>query len=125
MSGSTIDLSSNTAKLPPPPNDKKKNMLAITNLFEDLDNDTLSNNNNIKSNVPIKMKNQEKKDNNKKKSNKLKLLDDTIKPVELLVETNIGNDDDIDDIENQLSNSISNLRTKNYKLDWNLLRTIS
>lgn len=35
-------------------------MLAITNLFEDLDNDTLSNNNNIKSNVPIKMKNQEK-----------------------------------------------------------------
>lgn len=113
MSGSTIDLSSNTAKLPPPPNDKKKNMLAITNLFEDLDNDTLSNNNNIKSNVPIKMKKiKKKKDNNKKKSNKLKLLDDTIKPVELLVETNIGNDDDIDDIENQLSNSISNLRTK-------------
>lgn len=113
MSGSTIDLSSNTAKLPPPPNDKKKNMLAITNLFEDLDNDTLSNNNNIKSNVPIKMKKiKTKKDNNKKKSNKLKLLDDTIKPVELLVETNIGNDDDIDDIENQLSNSISNLRTK-------------
>ena len=110
MSGSTIDLSSNTAKLPPPPNDKKKNMLAITNLFEDLDNDTLSNNNNIKSNVPIKMKKiKKKKDNNKKKSNKLKLLDDTIKPVELLVETNIGNDDDI---ENQLSNSISNLRTK-------------
>ena len=110
MSGSTIDLSSNTAKLPPPPNDKKKNMLAITNLFEDLDNDTLSNNNNIKSNVPIKMKKiKKKKDNNKKKSNKLKLLDDTIKPVELLVETNIG---DIDDIENQLSNSISNLRTK-------------
>ena len=60
MSGSTIDLSSNTAKPPPPPNDKKKNMLAITNLFEDLDNDTLSNNNNIKSNIPIKMKNQEK-----------------------------------------------------------------
>ena len=60
---------------------------------------------------------KKKKDNNKKKSNKLKLLDDTIKPVELLVETNIGNDDDIDDIENQLSNSISNLRTKNYKLD--------
>lgn len=113
MSGSTIDLSSNTAKPPPPPNDKKKNMLAITNLFEDLDNDTLSNNNNIKSNVPIKMKKiKKKKDNNKKKSNKLKLLDDTIKPVELLVETNIGNDDDIDDIENQLSNSISNLRTK-------------
>lgn len=114
MSGSTIDLSSNTAKLPPPPNDKKKNMLAITNLFEDLDNVTLSNNNNIKSNVPIKMKKiKKKKDNNKKKSNKLKLLDDTIKPVELLVETNIGNDDDdIDDIENQLSNSISNLRTK-------------
>ncbi|KHC52011.1 U4/U6.U5 tri-snRNP-associated protein 1 [Candida albicans P37039] len=113
MSGSTIDLSSNTAKLPPPPNDKKKNMLAITNLFEDLDNDTLSNNNNIKSNVPIKMKKiKKKKDNNKKKSNKLKLLDDTIKPVELSVETNIGNDDDIDDIENQLSNSISNLRTK-------------
>lgn len=113
MSGFTIDLSSNTAKLPPPPNDKKKNMLAITNLFEDLDNDTLSNNNNIKSNVPIKMKKiKKKKDNNKKKSNKLKLLDDTIKPVELLVETNIGNDDDIDDIENQLSNSISNLRTK-------------
>lgn len=113
MSGSTIDLSSNTAKLSPPPNDKKKNMLAITNLFEDLDNDTLSNNNNIKSNVPIKMKKiKKKKDNNKKKSNKLKLLDDTIKPVELLVETNIGNDDDIDDIENQLSNSISNLRTK-------------
>ena len=56
MSGSTIDLSSNTAKPPPPPNDKKKKMLAITNLFEDLDNDTLSNNNNIKSNVPIKMK---------------------------------------------------------------------
>ena len=52
----------------------------------------------------------------------MKLLDDTIKPVELLVETNIGNDDDIDDIENQLSNSISNLRTKNYKLDWNLLQ---
>lgn len=113
MSGSTIDLSSNTAKPPPPPNDKKKNMLAITNLFEDLDNDTLSNNNNIKSNIPIKMKKiKKKKDNNKKKSNKLKLLDDTIKPVELLVETNIGNDDDIDDIENQLSNSISNLRTK-------------
>ena len=113
MSGSTIDLSSNTAKPPPPPNDKKKKMLAITNLFEDLDNDTLSNNNNIKSNVPIKMKKiKKKKDNNKKKSNKLKLLDDTIKPVELLVETNIGNDDDIDDIENQLSNSISNLRTK-------------
>ncbi|KHC85958.1 U4/U6.U5 tri-snRNP-associated protein 1 [Candida albicans SC5314] len=113
MSGSTIDLSSNTAKLPPPPNDKKKNMLAITNLFEDLDNVTLSNNNNIKSNVPIKMKKiKKKKDNNKKKSNKLKLLDDTIKPVELSVETNIGNDDDIDDIENQLSNSISNLRTK-------------
>lgn len=113
MSGSTIDLSSNTAKLPPPPKDKKKNMMAITNLFEDLDNDTLSNNNNIKSNVPIKMKKiKKKKDNNKKKSNKLKLLDDTIKPVELLVETNIGNDDDIDDIENQLSNSISNLRTK-------------
>lgn len=113
MSGSTIDLSSNTAKLPPPPNDKKKNMLAITNLFEDLDNDTLSNNNNIKSNVPIKMKKiKKKKDNNKKKSNKLKLLDDTIKPVELLVESNIGDDDDIDDIENQLSNSISNLRTK-------------
>lgn len=113
MSGSTIDLSSNTAKPPPPPNDKKKNMLAITNLFEDLDNNTLSNNNNIKSNVPIKMKKiKKKKDNNKKKSNKLKLLDDTIKPVELLVETNIGNDDDIDDIENQLSNSISNLRTK-------------
>ncbi|KGU06178.1 U4/U6.U5 tri-snRNP-associated protein 1 [Candida albicans L26] len=113
MSGSTIDLSSNTAKLPPPPNDKKKNMLAITNLFEDLDNDTLSNNNNIKSNVPIKMKKiKKKKDNNKKKSNKLKLLDDSIKPVELSVETNIGNDDDIDDIENQLSNSISNLRTK-------------
>ncbi|KGU27487.1 U4/U6.U5 tri-snRNP-associated protein 1 [Candida albicans P57055] len=113
MSGSTIDLSSNTAKPPPPPNDKKKNMLAITNLFEDLDNDTLSNNNNIKSNVPIKMKKiKKKKDNNKKKSNKLKLLDDTIKPVELSVETNIGNDDDIDDIENQLSNSISNLRTK-------------
>ena len=113
MSGSTIDLSSNTAKLPPPPNDKKKNMLAITNLFEDLDNDTLSNNNNIKSNVPIKMKKiKKKKDNNKKKSNKLKLLDDSIKPVELLVESNIGDDDDIDDIENQLSNSISNLRTK-------------
>ena len=113
MSGSTIDLSSNTAKPPPPPKDKKKNMMAITNLFEDLDNDTLSNNNNIKSNVPIKMKKiKKKKDNNKKKSNKLKLLDDTIKPVELLVETNIGNDDDIDDIENQLSNSISNLRTK-------------
>ncbi|KGR11495.1 U4/U6.U5 tri-snRNP-associated protein 1 [Candida albicans P37037] len=113
MSGSTIDLSSNTAKLPPPPNDKKKNMLAITNLFEDLDNDTLSNNNNIKSNVPIKMKKiKKKKDNNKKKSNKLKLLDDTIKPVELSVESNIGDDDDIDDIENQLSNSISNLRTK-------------
>ncbi|KGQ85258.1 U4/U6.U5 tri-snRNP-associated protein 1 [Candida albicans P94015] len=113
MSGSTIDLSSNTAKPPPPPNDKKKKMLAITNLFEDLDNDTLSNNNNIKSNVPIKMKKiKKKKDNNKKKSNKLKLLDDTIKPVELSVETNIGNDDDIDDIENQLSNSISNLRTK-------------
>ena len=97
-------------------------MLAITNLFEDLDNDTLSNNNNIKSNVPIKMKKSRKRKNNKKKSNKLKLLDDTIKPVELLVETNIGNDDDIDDIENQLSNSISNLRTKNYKLDWNLLQ---
>lgn len=113
MSGSTIDLSSNTAKPPPPPKDKKKNMMAITNLFEDLDNVTLSNNNNIKSNVPIKMKKiKKKKDNNKKKSNKLKLLDDTIKPVELLVETNIGNDDDIDDIENQLSNSISNLRTK-------------
>lgn len=114
MSGSTIDLSSNTAKPPPSPKDKKKNMMAITNLFEDLDNDTLSNNNNIKSNVPIKMKKiKKKKDNNKKKSNKLKLLDDTIKPVELLVETNIGNDDDdIDDIENQLSNSISNLRTK-------------
>lgn len=113
MSGSTIDLSSNTAKPPPPPKDKKKNMMAITNLFEDLDNDTLSNNNNIKSNVPIKMKKiKKKKDNNKKKSNKLKLLDDTIKPVELLVETNIDNDDDIDDIENQLSNSISNLRTK-------------
>ncbi|KGT67535.1 U4/U6.U5 tri-snRNP-associated protein 1 [Candida albicans 12C] len=113
MSGSTIDLSSNTAKPPPPPKDKKKNMMAITNLFEDLDNDTLSNNNNIKSNVPIKMKKiKKKKDNNKKKSNKLKLLDDTIKPVELSVETNIGNDDDIDDIENQLSNSISNLRTK-------------
>ncbi|KGU26487.1 U4/U6.U5 tri-snRNP-associated protein 1 [Candida albicans P75063] len=113
MSGSTIDLSSNTAKPPPPPNDKKKKMLAITNLFEDLDNDTLSNNNNIKSNFPIKMKKiKKKKDNNKKKSNKLKLLDDTIKPVELSVETNIGNDDDIDDIENQLSNSISNLRTK-------------
>ena len=113
MSGSTIDLSSNTAKPPPPPKDKKKNMMAITNLFEDLDNDTLSNNNNIKSNVPIKMKKiKKKKDNNKKKSNKLKLLNDTIKPVELLVETNIGNDDDIDDIENQLSNSISNLRTK-------------
>ena len=113
MSGSTIDLSSNTAKLPPPPNDKKKNMLAITNLFEDLDNVTLSNNNNIKSNVPIKMKKiKKKKDNNKKKSNKLKLLDDSIKPVELLVESNIGDDDDIDDIENQLSNSISNLRTK-------------
>ena len=113
MSGSTIDLSSNTAKPPPPPKDKKKNMMAITNLFEDLDNDTLSNNNNIKSNFPIKMKKiKKKKDNNKKKSNKLKLLDDTIKPVELLVETNIGNDDDIDDIENQLSNSISNLRTK-------------
>ncbi|RLP65426.1 hypothetical protein L150_04197 [Candida albicans Ca529L] len=113
MSGSTIDLSSNTAKLPPPPKDKKKNMMAITNLFEDLDNDTLSNNNNIKSNVPIKMKKiKKKKDNNKKKSNKLKLLDDTIKPVELSVETNIDNDDDIDDIENQLSNSISNLRTK-------------
>ena len=61
MSGSTIDLSSNTAKLPPPPNDKKKNMLAITNLFEDLDNDTLSNNNNIKSNVPIKMKKSRKR----------------------------------------------------------------
>ena len=100
MSGSTIDLSSNTAKPPPPPKDKKKNMMAITNLFEDLDNVTLSNNNNIKSNVPIKMKKiKKKKDNNKKKSNKLKLLDDTIKPVELLVETNIGN-------------SISNLRTK-------------
>lgn len=114
MSGSTIDLSSNTAKPPPSPKDKKKNMMAITNLFEDLDNVTLSNNNNIKSNVPIKMKKiKKKKDNNKKKSNKLKLLDDTIKPVELLVETNIGNDDDdIDDIENQLSNSISNLRTK-------------
>ncbi|KHC75199.1 U4/U6.U5 tri-snRNP-associated protein 1 [Candida albicans SC5314] len=113
MSGSTIDLSSNTAKPPPPPKDKKKNMMAITNLFEDLDNVTLSNNNNIKSNVPIKMKKiKKKKDNNKKKSNKLKLLDDTIKPVELSVETNIGNDDDIDDIENQLSNSISNLRTK-------------
>ncbi|KGQ87343.1 U4/U6.U5 tri-snRNP-associated protein 1 [Candida albicans P37005] len=113
MSGSTIDLSSNTAKPPPPPKDKKKNMMAITNLFEDLDNDTLSNNNNIKSNVPIKMKKiKKKKDNNKKKSNKLKLLDDSIKPVELSVETNIGNDDDIDDIENQLSNSISNLRTK-------------
>lgn len=113
MSGSTIDLSSNTAKPPPPPKDKKKNMMAITNLFEDLDNDTLSNNNNIKSNVPIKMKKiKKKKDNNKKKSNKLKLLDDSIKPVELLVESNIGDDDDIDDIENQLSNSISNLRTK-------------
>lgn len=113
MSGSTIDLSSNTAKPPPPPNDKKKNMLAITNLFEDLDNDTLSNNNNIKSNVPIKMKKiKKKKDNNKKKSNKLKLLDDTIKPVELMIESNIDNDDDINDIENQLSNSISNLRTK-------------
>ncbi|KHC58935.1 U4/U6.U5 tri-snRNP-associated protein 1 [Candida albicans P75010] len=114
MSGSTIDLSSNTAKPPPSPKDKKKNMMAITNLFEDLDNVTLSNNNNIKSNVPIKMKKiKKKKDNNKKKSNKLKLLDDTIKPVELSVETNIGNDDDdIDDIENQLSNSISNLRTK-------------
>ena len=113
MSGSTIDLSSNTAKPPPPPKDKKKNMMAITNLFEDLDNVTLSNNNNIKSNVPIKMKKiKKKKDNNKKKSNKLKLLDDSIKPVELLVESNIGDDDDIDDIENQLSNSISNLRTK-------------
>ena len=113
MSGSTIDLSSNTAKPPPPPNDKKKKMLAITNLFEDLDNDTLSNNNNIKSNVPIKMKKiKKKKDNNKKKSNKLKLLDDTIKPVELMIESNIDNDDDINDIENQLSNSISNLRTK-------------
>ncbi|KGR08707.1 U4/U6.U5 tri-snRNP-associated protein 1 [Candida albicans P78048] len=113
MSGSTIDLSSNTAKPPPPPKDKKKNMMAITNLFEDLDNVTLSNNNNIKSNVPIKMKKiKKKKDNNKKKSNKLKLLDDSIKPVELSVESNIGDDDDIDDIENQLSNSISNLRTK-------------
>lgn len=113
MSGSTIDLSSNTAKPPPPPKDKKKNMMAITNLFEDLDNDTLSNNNNIKSNFPIKMKKiKKKKDNNKKKSNKLKLLDDTIKPVELMIESNIDNDDDINDIENQLSNSISNLRTK-------------
>ena len=52
----------------------------------------------------------------------MKLLDDTIKPVELLVETNIGNDDDIDDIENQLSNSISNLRTKKLQTRLNLLQ---
>ena len=74
MSGSTIDLSSNTAKPPPPPNDKKKNMLAITNLFEDLDNDTLSNNNNIKSNIPIKMK----------KSRKRKTITKEVKQVEIV-----------------------------------------
>ena len=109
MSGSTIDLSKPIVSV----KDKKKNMMTITNLFEDLDNDD-DDDNNVKSNVPIKMKKiKKKKDNIKKKLTKYKLLDVTIKPNNNDDNDNNDNiDDDIDDIENQLSNSISSLRTK-------------